>query len=287
MSLSFGTDGVRGRRQHRAHPRARARPRPGHGARPRPDARASSSAATPAGPGRCSRRRSSPASPPRASTPCCSAWRPTPAVAWVSADAGIPGAVISASHNPFADNGIKLFAAGGRKLDRRGRGGRRGRPRRRLQPAAGRPTGAGVGTVARHRRPRRRLAGRGRRHARGPPPRRPARRRRLRQRRGVAGRPPSSSTRSAPTSSVLEADRPDGTNINDGVRRHPPRGARAAPSSTRGADLGLALDGDADRLHRRRRHRRASSTATRSSPCCALDRREPRRAGRTTPWSSR
>ena len=41
---------------------------------------------------------------------------PTPAVAWVSADADIPGAVISASHNPFADNGIKLFAAGGRKL---------------------------------------------------------------------------------------------------------------------------------------------------------------------------
>ena len=32
--------------------------------------------------------------------------------------------MISASHNPFGDNGIKLFAAGGRKLDRRGRGAR-------------------------------------------------------------------------------------------------------------------------------------------------------------------
>jgi len=41
---------------------------------------------------------------------------PTPAVAWACADAGIPGAVISASHNAFADNGIKLFGAGGRKL---------------------------------------------------------------------------------------------------------------------------------------------------------------------------
>jgi phosphoglucosamine mutase len=41
---------------------------------------------------------------------------PTPAVAWVAAEAGIPGAVISASHNPFADNGVKLFAAGGHKL---------------------------------------------------------------------------------------------------------------------------------------------------------------------------
>jgi phosphoglucosamine mutase len=41
---------------------------------------------------------------------------PTPAVAWHSARRGIPGAVISASHNPWADNGIKFFAAGGRKL---------------------------------------------------------------------------------------------------------------------------------------------------------------------------
>jgi len=41
---------------------------------------------------------------------------PTPAVAWLSAAEGRPAAMISASHNPAADNGIKLFAAGGRKL---------------------------------------------------------------------------------------------------------------------------------------------------------------------------
>ena len=41
---------------------------------------------------------------------------PTPGVAWLSAADGVPGAVVSASHNGFADNGIKLFAAGGRKL---------------------------------------------------------------------------------------------------------------------------------------------------------------------------
>ncbi len=42
---------------------------------------------------------------------------PTPAVAHLGVERGLPGAVISASHNPFGDNGIKFFAAGGRKLD--------------------------------------------------------------------------------------------------------------------------------------------------------------------------
>jgi phosphoglucosamine mutase len=42
---------------------------------------------------------------------------PTPEIAWLSAAEGVPAAVISASHNPFSDNGIKLFAAGGIKLD--------------------------------------------------------------------------------------------------------------------------------------------------------------------------
>lgn len=41
---------------------------------------------------------------------------PTPAVAWVCAQRGVAGAVISASHNPWSDNGIKFFAIGGRKL---------------------------------------------------------------------------------------------------------------------------------------------------------------------------
>jgi phosphoglucosamine mutase len=41
---------------------------------------------------------------------------PTPAVAAVAAARMLPAAVISASHNPYGDNGIKLFAPGGRKL---------------------------------------------------------------------------------------------------------------------------------------------------------------------------
>jgi phosphoglucosamine mutase len=41
---------------------------------------------------------------------------PTPGVAAAAADRKVPAAVISASHNAFADNGIKILAAGGRKL---------------------------------------------------------------------------------------------------------------------------------------------------------------------------
>jgi phosphoglucosamine mutase len=41
---------------------------------------------------------------------------PTPAAAWLSEADDIPAAMISASHNAFGDNGIKLFARGGRKL---------------------------------------------------------------------------------------------------------------------------------------------------------------------------
>ena len=86
--------------------------------------------------------------------------------------------MISASHNPFGDNGIKLFAPGGRKLadDDRGRARGRARPARAegIPGAADRPGGAGVGT----RRPR---PDGGERYARpprattsldGPPPRR-------------------------------------------------------------------------------------------------------------------
>ena len=41
---------------------------------------------------------------------------PTPGVAAVAADRGLPAAVVSASHNPFQDNGVKLLSPGGRKL---------------------------------------------------------------------------------------------------------------------------------------------------------------------------
>jgi len=41
---------------------------------------------------------------------------PSPTIAYVASRGGSPGAVISASHNTFEDNGVKLFSAGGRKM---------------------------------------------------------------------------------------------------------------------------------------------------------------------------
>ncbi len=41
---------------------------------------------------------------------------PTPAVAAAAQRHGVPGAMVSASHNPFHDNGVKFFGSGGRKL---------------------------------------------------------------------------------------------------------------------------------------------------------------------------
>ncbi len=42
---------------------------------------------------------------------------PTPGIAFIARAAGAQGGiVISASHNPYQDNGIKLFSAAGAKL---------------------------------------------------------------------------------------------------------------------------------------------------------------------------
>jgi len=41
---------------------------------------------------------------------------PTPALAYNCAELDVPGVMVSASHNPWHDNGLKVFSAGGRKL---------------------------------------------------------------------------------------------------------------------------------------------------------------------------
>ncbi len=41
---------------------------------------------------------------------------PTPAIAFVAAQTGVPAAIVSASHNRWSDNGVKVIGADGRKL---------------------------------------------------------------------------------------------------------------------------------------------------------------------------
>ncbi len=71
---------------------------------------------------------------------------PTPAVAYLTGEyAADLGVMISASHNPMPDNGIKIFATGGHKLDDAAEDRIEAALRDGTTPA--RPTGAGVGRV--------------------------------------------------------------------------------------------------------------------------------------------
>jgi phosphoglucosamine mutase len=173
---------------------------------------------------------------------------PTPGVAWLSAADGDPAAVISASHNPFQDNGIKFFAGGGRKLsdevearleaelDRLLRGGGPG-------GVVG-PVGAGVGTAAEY-------DGRARYVewlvAVLPAGAFDGLSLVLDCANGAASEVgPEVFRRLGARVHVLH-DVPDGRNINEGCGSTDPT-ALQAEVVARGADAGLAFDGDADRV---------------------------------------
>ena len=153
---------------------------------------------------------------------------PTPVVAFEAARRNCLGAVISASHNEYRDNGIKLFARGGTKLPddveerieadvlalpRPARGAGPAR-RRRGQPRLPRPRG---------------------RRAGGPPARRAAHRRRLRQRRGQRRRPGRCCGPPGPTSSSSTPSRTAATSTpaagRPTRRRSPPPSSSTAPTS--------------------------------------------------------
>jgi phosphoglucosamine mutase len=173
---------------------------------------------------------------------------PTPGVATVAALRKMPGAVISASHNPFGDNGIKLFSSVGTKLPvdleadvERVVASILADPERPPR----RPTGYGVGRII------------------PDPDAGDLYRTQLVS--AIEGRTldglhivvdcangaasafaPGVLTELGATVSSLY-DSPDGTNINEKCgSTHP--GELAATVTQRQADLGLALDGDADRV---------------------------------------
>jgi len=176
---------------------------------------------------------------------------PTPGVAALSAAEQVPAAMISASHNPYFDNGVKLFAAGGRKLT--------DEAERRLEtdlaailaggagaPAGGPPTGAAVGrlaidldAVSRYQEllleslEGRSLAGI---------------RVAIDCAHGAATVVAADVLRRAGAEvvEVLGAD-PDGVNINEGCGSTAPEALQAA-TVRHGAQAGLAFDGDADRV---------------------------------------
>ena len=149
--------------------------------------------------------------------------------------------MISASHNPMPDNGIKFLARGGVKLD----DAIEIAIEKRLREPWDRPTGAGVGRVADLRRRGRPL--RQAPHVRdaAPPARRPIRVV-LDCAHGAASEAGPRALRDAGAEVVAICAEPDGLNINDGCgSTHLDVLQRAVVEH--GADVGFALDGDADR----------------------------------------
>ena len=172
---------------------------------------------------------------------------PTPALALLARGRGLPAAVVSASHNPFQDNGIKLFSSEGTKLPveteqaiEKELDALLGSP----EHATARPRGAGVGVIVSD--------------AKAVDEYRQGVVRALKGRRldglhvvldcanGAASTvaPAIFDSLGARVDAVF--DQPDGININDGCgSTHP--AALSAAVLERGAALGLAFDGDADR----------------------------------------
>ncbi|MEV6255265.1 MULTISPECIES: phosphoglucosamine mutase [unclassified Nocardia] len=182
---------------------------------------------------------------------------PTPAVAYLTGlyDACL-GVMISASHNPMPDNGIKIFAAGGHKLD--------DAIEDRIEALMAaetqfRPTGAGIGRV--------RSAAGARDHGLAVPDQYSLAGTHERYvehlveatgqdlsgltvvvdcAHGAAAEVGPAAYREAGATVIAINAEPDGLNINDGCGSTHLEQVRAAVVE-HGADLGLAHDGDADR----------------------------------------
>ena len=165
---------------------------------------------------------------------------PTPAIAYLTAarDADL-GVMLSASHNPMPDNGVKLFARGGGKLP----DDLEDAIERRLGERWERPTGAAVGRV----RPDGSGAQSYLQHLlRGLPHPLDGLRVVVDCAQGAASSVAPEALRRAGADVIALSDTPDGYNINDGCGSTHPELLQAAVRE-HGADAGIAHDGDADR----------------------------------------
>ncbi len=167
---------------------------------------------------------------------------PTPAVAFLTADMGADmGVMISASHNPMPDNGIKFFAAGGHKLD--------DSIEDEIEAAMEDledhgPTGAGIGRIVDESQD---ALDRYVRHlGRAVPVPLDGIRVVVDCANGAAFTAAPEAYRAAGADVVAIHDEPNAYNINDGVGSTHIEVIQKAVTE-HGADLGLAHDGDADR----------------------------------------
>jgi len=165
---------------------------------------------------------------------------PTPAVAYLTGELGATlGVVISASHNAMPDNGIKIFAAGGLKLDDEAEDAIEAG----MNADWTLPIGAGIGRIQLAVDADRRYLD----HLLLATPH-PLNGLKVVVdcAHGAASELAPEAYRRAGADVVVIAGEPDGLNINDGVGSTYLANLRAAVVE-HGADLGIAHDGDADR----------------------------------------
>jgi phosphoglucosamine mutase len=165
---------------------------------------------------------------------------PTPLVAHRAAQTGASALVVSASHNPFHDNGIKVFGPGGAKLDPDTESAIEALLNRAAstESASETPEGPDEAVVSAYVGHLNSIID-GRSLA-GP-------RVVVDAANGAASRLAGDALRALGVDLEVIADQPDGRNINSGCgATHP--GMLADTVRQRGADLGFALDGDADRV---------------------------------------
>ena len=165
---------------------------------------------------------------------------PTPAIAFLVGESGADlGVMLSASHNPMPDNGIKIFARGGGKLD----DAIEDQIEARIGEPWQRPTGRGVGRVVEDKDASERylnyLLGSVSVKLNG-----------LKVvvdcANGAASFVAPEALRRAGAEVIAIANQPDGWNINDGVGSTHLSFLQSSIKQN-GADLGIAHDGDADR----------------------------------------